>query len=149
MVLNPLYEAAEDHYEHLPDCNGLPPPSLAILPATPTFPSDPGQFYTDITPQLPPPRRDINPGYPGEKAVTVDVTEKSPKRPGSMHIPESKSLGGISNYSGEDCYTIMSPAGTLTMLPRNTSSNNSSEGANGLGAPASKSTKCVDDNISS
>ena len=149
MVQNPLYESTEDHYEHLPDCsNGRPPPSLTILPATPTSLDNPGQPNADITPQLPPPRKNSEAGPLGEKPSLLGNTERSPKQQSNKHIPDSQSMGGISVQSGEDCYTIMSPAGTLTMLPRTTSSFNPTDSTcNGLGTPVCSDATCVDEGV--
>ena len=146
MVVNPLYEAADDHYEHLPDFQA--PPSLSVQAATPTSLSSPGESkHTDVTPILPPPRKDFEAAEStGEKPSLTDTQGKSPKRASTMLIPESCSLGDVSACSAEDCYTIMSPAGTVTMLPRNTSSGNpsTSVGASDLGIPAPSNDKCVD-----
>ena len=84
MVQNPLYEAADDHYDHLPDCNGHPLPSLtnhhppiAITPS-----SNPSQV--DITPQLPPPRKE-----PGSNGATLGVGNHSHQCLSNVNLPES------------------------------------------------------------
>ena len=143
MVPNPLYEAADDHYEHLPDCKNHTPSSHSprsldphpptLLPIHPNTSSSAGQLYNDVTPQLPPPRKDSS----GDKPATLSTLEKSPQHPTTgVQLPESHSLGSMSAYSGgEDCYTVMSPAGTITMLPRLTVFGNGVTGH----------TKCADD----
>ena len=141
MVQNPLYEAADDHYEHLPDCNGHSPPSLSnhhtnttIIPS-----SNPGIEHSDITPKLPPPRKENEAGPMG--AMVGDMN-KPQQCLGSVNLPESQSLGGVSALSGEDCYTIMSPAGTLTALPRTTTYPH-----DGTGSLKSNGNKCIEDYI--
>ena len=134
MVQNPLYEATDDeHYESLPDCKSHP--SLSLPP--PSTMASTGQPYTNVTPQLPPPRRGSTATRGG---AVMGGREKSPKHTTSEQPPECKSLGGMSQYSGEDCYTIMSPAGTLTILPRITVTN-----TDGVGEPLSCDAKCSDD----
>ena len=139
MIQNPLYEAGDDHYEHLPDCNSHPPPSLSnhhpTISITPS--SNPSQV--DSTPQLPPPRKENEAGSHGEIPATVNVGNKSHHYLGNVNLPESQSMGGVSAYSGEDCYTIMSPAGTLTALPRTTTYPH-----DGTGSFTSNGDKCID-----
>lgn len=140
MVQNPLYDTTDDddYYEQLPDYKIHPSLSLPLRFPPSTMAST-GQPYTDVTPQLPPLRRD-SVATRGESALRV--VEKSPKHMTSVPLPESKSLGGMSQCSGEDCYTIMSPAGTLTMVPRITITN-----SDGTGDPLSCDAKCADDVI--
>ena len=142
MVNNPLYDDANDgHYEHLPECKGLPPPSLSIQPpspATTTTTPTTGQLYTEISPQLPPPR--LNTDTTTEKPNAPNTQEKSlsHEKSESIYPLNSKSLTNISTYSfGEDCYTIMSPAGVLTIIPRTTDEKRASM--------ISNSAKCSDD----
>ena len=103
MVSNPIYESGE-LYEELPDgpvtvARPLKSNGMTITPQVPEL----------QVPELPPPRMN---GH-----VKVDENAVSAKR--SSQRP--KSMGGLSLSSQreEDCYTVMSPAGTLTILPRN------------------------------
>ena len=137
MVQNPLYEAADDHYEHLPDCNGHPPPFLSNHPPTISITPSSNPSQVEITPQLPPPRKENEAGCNGESSATDNIGNKSHHYLGNVNLPESQSIGGVSTYSGEDCYTIMSPAGTLTALPRTTTYPHDGTGT-------SNGDKCID-----
>ena len=100
MIMNPLYDGIDEgHYEQLPDCRGQPPPSIPLSSA-PTL-------HTPTTPHLPPPRSN---SATQDRACTKHIE--------SLALPESKSLSCMSTYSSEDCYTVMSSAGTVTILPR-------------------------------
>ena len=105
MVVNPLYEASEDHYEHLPE----PRPIFV----SDTLPGTGESCYTDVGPALPPPRN--------VASSTSDKVSSEWKK-NDKHIPTDMSVGDISACSMEGCYTVMSPAGTLTVLPRNRNS---------------------------
>lgn len=108
MVPNPIYDGNDGHYEQLPDCRGHPPPSLPLPSAPP-----PSQSYPihQLTPTpLPPPRNENGALY-----SSLPTMGKLAMREG---FPESKSLSRMSNYSSEDCYTVMNSAGTVTILPR-------------------------------
>ena len=113
MVTNPIYESGEDFYEELPD-NSL---KLQMAQELPTAAS------ITIAPDLPAPRQPSN----GAAAAANKDLEAD-----KLGLPRPHSLGGLSLSSqmGEDCYTVMSPAGTVTMIPRNqhslTSLNNGS-----------------------
>ena len=95
---NPIYEPGE-LYEELPDG-----PMAVAKQLKPN-----GMTTTPEVPELPPPRMNVHVKVE-ENAVSI---KRSSQRPMSM--------GGLSLSSQreEDCYTVMSPAGTLTMLPRN------------------------------
>ena len=105
MVVNPLYEGAEDHYEHLPEPQPVFIP--AILPVT--YESG----YSDVGPSLPP-----------RKNEESSATDAIPGIRSDKLAPKHFSLDATSANSMEDCYTIMSPSGTVTVLPRNQSSYN-------------------------
>ena len=111
-VVNPIYESGDDSvYEELPDF-------------LPTGKGD--TVYSDVGPPLPSPRYDHLPPVAGDKlgaekegnvvsqtpTPQCDPTEK-------LTIPSSRSSGALSVHStAEDCYTVMNPAGTLTVVPR-------------------------------
>ena len=59
----------------------------------------PGQPSTDITPQLPPPRKNSEAGPLGEKPSLLGNAQRSPKQQSNKDIPESQSLGGMSAHS--------------------------------------------------
>ena len=103
MVVNPLYEGAEDHYEHLPEPQPVFVP--AILPVT--YESG----YSNVGPSLPP-----------RKNEGSSATDDIPYIRSDKLVPKHLSLGATSASSIEDCYTVMSPAGTVIVLPRNQSS---------------------------
>ena len=118
MVVNPLYEATEDHYEHLPE----PRPVFVFN----TLPVTGESCYTDVGPALPPPRivtssTSDNVSCEQEK---MDKHTSFKQEEMDKHIPTDVSVGDISACSMEGCYTVMSPAGTLTVLPRNRNSAN-------------------------
>lgn len=105
MVTNPIYESEEKFYEELPDY----PLPTALLQRVNGIPS------VSAVPDLPPPRKaDLQQSADAFKDEESAVAAK-------LRSPRPASFGGLSTSSqmGEDCYTVMSPAGTLTMLPRN------------------------------
>ena len=129
-VINAVYDGiGEDHYEHLPDCRGRPPPSLPLHQDHPLT----------TTPQLPPPKG-------------TSISHPTPDKPTSklrrVSLPESKSLSGVSCQSSEDCYTVMN-SGTVTILPRVTTSAAAAAWACGGERKSPQSTreenKCGDD----
>ena len=144
MVHNPLYEGNDGHYEQLPDCRGRPPPSIPL----PSAPPLPNPSYPDSTPQLPPLRE--NPTKYSASLPAMDKCTPKPRR-SSLGLPESKSLSRMSNYSTEDCYTVMNSAGNVTILPRIASSPPPTTTADDdeKGGPSIKSSddddKCADD----
>ena len=114
-VTNPIYETGEDVYEELPDQEDNKVSKLT---------SD--QLYSDVAPALPPARYDylptadrLPPGEEGTSATPLTQTPKQDRKLATLDIPKSESAGVLSTGSGEDCYTAMSPAGTVTLMPRN------------------------------
>ena len=117
-VTNPIYQTGDDVYEELPDLvNDKQQQSDAT--------------YTDVAPPLPSARYDHL--SPVEKlqnhkreSIGSPALVKKPKKDingdkmESLNIPTSDSAGALSSLSGpEDCYTVMNPAGNITMMPRN------------------------------
>jgi hypothetical protein len=112
-VTNPIYETGDDVYEELPDVASGKQLSNGL--------------YTDVAPPLPSVRYDHLPpavklpGQKGESTPSLAHTLKdgpSDKVAPQLTIPPSGSTGALSAHSAEDCYTVMSPAGTLTVVPR-------------------------------
>ena len=109
MVTNPIYEAGEGVYEELPE---NPPSSVQFMINT----NAPAPSAA-MMPSLPPPRK-TDP----QEVTSLSEDEKSAMatKLGAAH---PASLGNLSASfqldEAEDCYTVMSPAGTLTVLPRN------------------------------
>ena len=116
-VTNPIYEAGDDVYEELPD--PIPDKQKTITDAV----------YTDVAPPLPSTRYDHL--APAGKLQNEDKRESigtpplviTPKHGDkviqSLTIPSAGSASALSALSGaDDCYTVMNPAGTLTIVPR-------------------------------
>ena len=102
-VTNPIYETGDDVYEELPDAN---------------YDKVSGA-YSDVAPPLPSARYDHLPAIDNKLALMEgSPVKQDPDKVATLTIPVSKSTGALSNLSGEDCYQIMNPAGTLTMMPR-------------------------------
>ena len=109
-VTNPIYETGDDIYEELPD------PKTEDLVKT-------GGVFTDMAPDLPSGKMyPTIESAPPEKASpifsTLPPTEKTQDKFMMLSVPRPCSTGDISLCSAEDCYTVMSPAGGVTMLPR-------------------------------
>lgn len=130
-VTNPIYETGEDVYEELPD--QVTSTKLDGL-------------YTDAAPPpLPSARYDHLPaagkitGGKDDSAINTPLTQTPKQVPKSMllNIPPSASSGALSAHSAEDCYTVMSPAGTMTMMSRSCHSGSYSlaSGGSGVAAP--------------
>ena len=114
-VINPIYESGSDMYEELPD-----------VTAGGCNPSGSSQPYVDniMAPVLPPARQKTAPSV-----KIFPATENKDNMKSSQDINGDKlmmhdtttaeSMGAHSELSCEDVYTIMSPAGTMTVLPRN------------------------------
>ena len=79
--------------------------------------------YTDVAPPLPGARYDHLPALgkiPTENGTnSISLTHTPKRNPMALNILPSESVGELTTVSGEDCYTVMSPAGTITMMPRN------------------------------
>ena len=100
MVSNPIYEGSDGFYEELPD----------FLPSSETFSA---QASASIPPNIPPMRKmGQNISESGKEAMECKL-DRAP--PSSL---DTHSLSSQHDKT-EDCYTVMSPAGTLTVLPRN------------------------------
>ena len=108
--MNPIYESGddEDMYEELPEMAG-------------------DKTYSEVAPPLPSARYDHLPPPPnvtvtGEKEPNTHSLSATPKHDpnGKLALPSSNSSGALSTHSApEDCYTVMNPAGTITVVPRN------------------------------
>ena len=115
MVSNPIYEGSDGFYEELPDC----------LPSSEPFSA---KASASIPPNIPQMRK-MDP----QEMKNISESEK-----GAMECkldrapPSSLDNHSLSSQHGEteDCYTVMSPAGTLTVLPRNRHSAGSQLGGN-------------------
>ena len=132
MVTNPLYDTGENIYEELPD------PEV-----------ENGQVYMDMAPPLPSARNEKCPtitSAPPEKESASDSigTSLTPEiKQGKftmLNVPRPRSTGDLSSCSVEDCYTVMSPAGDLTMLPRNRHSGSHNMASGGAGPTEGRST---------
>ena len=117
MVTNPIYGDSDGYYEELPDntnslhqCNSNAP-ACNVISASDT-----------TSPTVPPPRK----GNPQEMTLELSESEREAIEsklngnipPSSSHDTTSLSSTNVPNDT-EDCYTVMSPAGTLTVLSRN------------------------------
>ena len=108
MVHNPMYSGSGDIYEEIPEDIAHP---LNGVSSVPTFLS--------LPPSIPPPRNNNSTEElsEGEK----EAIEAKLKDIGT-HSESQDAKSQVSSCCGEeveDCYTVMSPAGTLTVLPRN------------------------------
>ena len=112
-VTNPIYETGDDVYEELPDPDSDKTDKKLVSDIT----------NTNVAPPLPATRYDHLPALgkiPTENGTNSTALTHTPKRdPKVLNISPSESAAALSTLSGEDCYTVMSPAGTLTMMPRN------------------------------
>ena len=68
---------------------------------------------------------------PLEKVSTLSPTEKTQDKFMLLSVPRPCSTGDVSLCSTEDCYTVMSPTGGVTMLPRMRQSNSHNSMASG------------------
>ena len=115
MVTNPIYGSNDGFYEELPEHPHSTNHSTLNTIATSLSPSTP------LPPNIPPPRK----AAPDELALELPESEKEALESKLNGVPPSSSHDAISLSSSlrynetEDCYTVMSPAGTVKMLPRN------------------------------
>ena len=102
-VTNPIYETGEsDVYEELPDINSNDATCTNVAPPLPSVRYNHLLAKSDAL-----------------KNECVDTqTPKHCVNNKLLMIPSSQSTGALSELSGEDCYTVMNPAGTITMMPR-------------------------------
>ena len=103
MVTNPIYAGSEGFYEELPENLPSSEHLSASTPAT----------SASVPPNIPPPRKT-------DPFETPNLSES--KKEAKINGPRPSSLDNLSSCGfdeTEDCYTVMSPAGTLTVLPRN------------------------------
>ena len=122
MVHNPIYGGSGDIYEELPDdvatAHSLNLNGASAVPAT---------AASLPPPSVPPPRKTETTG-----AVELSESEKEAIEAKLKDIEgggeDTRSLASSCPPPGEeaeDCYTVMSPAGTLTILPRNNTNRHS------------------------
>ena len=127
-VTNPIYETGDDVYEELPDLDSDKTANKLVSDTA----------FTTVAPPLPSTRYDHLPALgkiTADNGTTSTALTHTPKQdPMMLNIPPSESIGAFSALSREDCYTIMSPAGTMTMMPRNRHSLPGS--GSGVSAPA-------------
>lgn len=130
MVTNPLYETGEDIYEELPDRE-----------------VENGQVYMDMAPPLPSARNEKCPSAPPEKDSAISnktgtslTPERNQDKFTMLNVPRPRSTGDLSSCSVEDCYTVMSPAGDVTVLPRNRHSGSHSMASGGAVSTEGRST---------
>ena len=103
-MINPLYGDSDGLYEELPE-NVTTSVTITASTAMP------------VRPNVPPPRLAGQTDLPkNERDDKLD--DKLAGCPSSTHDTHSIS-SSCRHDDTEDCYTVMSPAGTLTMLPRN------------------------------
>ena len=97
MVINPLYGESDGLYEELPE----------------NVPTSTAPTAVPAQPSTPPPR------HAGQ--TDIMKSEREEKLGGCLSsTPDNHSISSSFQQDDmEDCYTVMSPAGTLTMLPRN------------------------------
>lgn len=118
-VTNPIYETGDDVYEELPD-----PGKHYVNDGT----------YTDVAPPLPSARYDHLPpilqeptkpteGKQDSEQTTTPIP-KHEKMVEGLTVASSGSCGALSVHSAaaEDNYTVMNPAGTMTIVPRSRAS---------------------------
>lgn len=132
-VTNPIYETGEDVYEELPDQDSRTKLD-ALYPGT-------------APPPLPSARYDHLPAAgkvtggkdDGGSAINTPLTQTPKQGPKFMllNIPPSASTGALSAHSADDCYTVMNPAGTMTVMSRSCHSGSYSlaSGGSGIAAP--------------
>ena len=142
---NPIYEtASNDVYEELPD----------LLRDK----QNEGATYCDVAPPLPSARYDHLPPAPaklqdhkGDGVNGVSITQPSKqndpsenKKENQLALPSSSSSGALSVGSSEDCYTVMNPAGTVTVMPRSRASGQGTQwGGGGLTSRGMKMVCCA------
>ena len=102
MVHNPIYGGSGEIYEELPD---EPPDTLCLNGASAT----PLQIPASLPPSVPPPRKTQ------EMSESEAIEAKLEETQDSVSLASS-CRGG---EEAEDCYTVMIPAETMTVLPRN------------------------------
>ena len=98
MVINPLYGGSDGLYEEIPG-NAATTAKMTTAPSA-----------VSAEPSLPP-RKHVEP---------IDLT-RDDKLAGTLSsMNDNCSISSSCRYDEtEDCYTVMSPADTMTMLPRN------------------------------
>ena len=105
MVQNPIYGSSVDIYEELPD--GTPLHHIGFNGASAV-----AVGMTTLPPSVPPPRKtEVEQELSESEREAIEAKLES-------QDAVSLSSGGRCEET-EDCYTVMSPAGTLTVLPRN------------------------------
>ena len=108
MVHNPMYSGSGDIYEEIPEDTAHPRSGVISVPNLVSLP-----------PSIPPPRN-INPTEELSESEKEAIEAKLKEI--STHSESQDAKSQVSSCCGEeveDCYTVMSPAGTLTVLPRN------------------------------
>lgn len=121
-MTNPIYEAGDDVYEELPDllkdkqsCNE----GVTYCDVAPPLPS---ARYDHLPPALAPPPATKLQDQNGDNTDSISKTPKSDptekKTEDLLTLPSSNSSSSLSVHSTEDCYTVMNPAGTVTVMPR-------------------------------
>ena len=109
MVSNPIYSG--DIYEELPEdsVHPLHVNGASAVPASLSLP-----------PSIPPPRKTDNTeelSQSEREAVEAKLRDMGGAGPESEDAKSQ--VSSCCGEETEDCYTVMSPAGTLTVLPRN------------------------------
>ena len=104
MVHNPIYGGSGEIYEELPD---EPPNTPCLNGASAT----PLQIPASLPPSVPPPRKTQEMSESKREAIEAKLEETQDR------VSLASSCRG--GEEAEDCYTVMSPAGTMTVLPRN------------------------------
>ena len=107
-VHNPMYSGSGDIYEEIPENTAHPHSGVSSVPTLVSLP-----------PSIPPPRH-INPTEELSESEKEAIEAKL--KDISTHSESQDAKSQVSSCCGEeveDCYTVMSPAGTLTVLPRN------------------------------
>ena len=97
-MTNPLYGGSDGLYEELPD-NPFPSNTAATAASVqPNIPTPRNAHHTELS------KEEIHSKLDGSLPTTLD----------------NRSISSSCRYDEtEDCYTVMSPAGTMTVLPRN------------------------------
>ena len=108
MVHNPMYSGSGDIYEEIPEDTAHARSRVSSVPNLVSLPSS-----------IPPPRN-INPTEELSESEKEAIEAKL--KDIGTHSESQGAKSQVSSCCGEeveDCYTVMSPAGTLTVLPRN------------------------------
>ena len=108
MVHNPMYSGSGDIYEEIPDDTAHPLNGVSSVPTLVSLP-----------PSIPLPRN-INPTEElseGEKEAIEAKLKDIDTLSESLDV--NSQVSSCCGEEVEDCYTVMSPAGTLTVLPLN------------------------------